>query len=72
MSEHVSQHYRKAIVISPWWAGIISTIIAAGFLSCTAFAFNAYADLLKLKDTVRELKEANLDKRLTRIEDKLD
>lgn len=74
MAQAPAQHHphRRAIIISPWWAGIISSVIAAGFFSCIAFAFTAYADMVKLKETVKELKEAQLDKRLTRIEDKID
>lgn len=64
--------HRKAIVISPWWAGIIATIIASGMISCFTFVFSANAQLSVMQNDVNDIKQAKLDVRLTRMEEKLD
>lgn len=69
---NTTTHHRKAIIISPWWAGVIASIIASGMISCFAFVFSANAQLAVMQNDMNDIKKSDLPQRLSRMEEKLD
>lgn len=59
----------KALVISRFWAGIMSTVVAAAVVGGFAYAWNANAQIAVLQHDVTQITSANLDMRLTRLEE---
>lgn len=59
----------KAIVINKFWMGIISMLIGAILIGGFTYAWNANAQIAVLQHDVNDLKSANIDQRLTRIEE---
>lgn len=61
----------KALIVSRFWAGIMSTVVAALVIGGFAYAWNANAQTAVLQRDVAAITNANLDIRLTRMEEQL-
>lgn len=71
--------HSKALIISPWWAGIFASCITAGMIGLAAFVIDAKAQIavtnnqiIALKQDVSDIKDTKIEPRLTRIETKMD
>ena len=58
----------KAFIISKQWAGIFTAIITAGIIGASTTALNAYAQMEVMRKDVEQMKSANLEPRVTVIE----
>lgn len=58
----------KPIQISAWWAGLLASLLSAGILGGIAYAVEANADLRVVQNDVKEIKDANLEHRLSTID----
>lgn len=67
----MSQISRKALVISPWWAGIFSAVFISSIIGFITYAWNANASFAVLQQDVSEIKKAELPIRLARMEEQL-
>lgn len=72
-------HHTKAIIISPYWAGILASLITSGFLGSFIFVFNANAQIAvtnnkiaRLQQDLVEIKDTKIEPRLASIEAKVD
>ena len=62
----------RAIVINKQWAGVLTACLAALIIGGVSYAWAANAKDAVLQRDVAELKQANLDVRLARMEEKID
>jgi protein involved in polysaccharide export with SLBB domain len=58
----------KALVVSPFFATIFATIAAGGLAGGMTYAWNTNADFAVLQRDVKQIKDANLDVRMSVIE----
>lgn len=68
LQEH---HGKKVVAISSWWAGIFAVLMAAFICSTAAYALSFPTDYAMLKESVKIITDANLDKRMTVMEEKM-
>lgn len=75
----MNAHHSKAIIISPYWAGIIASLITSGFLGSFVFVFNANAQIAvtnnkiaTLQQDLADIKDTKIEPRLASIETKVD
>lgn len=64
----MSSSNSKAIIISGAWASILTTVAGAIIISGLAYAWNTNADLAVLQRDVKQIKDANLDVRMSVME----
>ena len=64
----MQQQHRKALVISPFFATIFSSIAIATMIGGISYAWNSNADLAVLQRDVKQIKDANLDVRISVME----
>ncbi len=64
--------HEKAIVITRFWANLYGSILFAILLGGFTYAWAANAQIAVLQRDVNDLKQANIDVRLARMEEKLD
>ncbi len=62
----------KAFIVSKFWAGIFSSIIATSFIGGLAYAWSANAQIAVMQRDINNITDAKLDMRLTRMEEKID
>lgn len=62
----------RAVVINRQWAGVFAALFVALFVGTVSYAWSANAQIAVLQHDVNDLKEAKLDVRLARMEEKLD
>ncbi|TVL97179.1 MAG: hypothetical protein CV087_22710 [Candidatus Brocadia sp. WS118] len=59
---------RKAIIIHPVFATVLSSIAISAILGGVGYAWNTNADMAVLQRDVKQIKDANLDVRLSVME----
>lgn len=64
--------HEKAIVITRFWANLYGALLCAFITGAIAYAWSANAQIAVLQRDVNEIKDAKLDVRLARMEEKLD
>jgi len=71
--------HERALVVSKFWAGILSTVIGALVVGVVGYAVTANADAAATAEKIKTLqadmdsiKKAQLDVRLARMEEKID
>ena len=62
----------RAIILNRYWAGLLSSLLAALVIGGLGYAWNANAQIAVLRSDVDDLKKAELASRLSRMEGKLD
>lgn len=62
----------RALVVNRQWAGIFAALFVALMLGTVSYAWSANAQIAVMQHDVNELKDARLDVRLARMEEKLD
>lgn len=60
--------HRKALIISPFFAAIFATLGASMIAGGVGYAWNTNADFAILQRDVKQIKDANLDVRMSVIE----
>lgn len=58
----------KALVISPLFASVFATIASGAIIGGVGYAWNANADLAVLQRDIKQIKDANLDVRMSVME----
>lgn len=61
----------KAVIVTRFWAGIISSVVAAAVIGGFCYAWNANAQIAVLQRDVNEINSARLDMRLVRLEEQV-
>lgn len=68
MGKYMQQQHRKALVVSPFFATILSSVAVTAVIGGIGYAWNANADLAVLQRDVKQIKDANLDVRISVME----
>lgn len=61
----------KALIINKFWASVLASVIGSAIIGGVAYAWTANANIAVLQNDVRQIQAANLDTRLTRMEEQI-
>lgn len=61
----------KALIINKFWASVLTSVIGSAIIGGIAYAWTANASIAVLQNDVRQIQAANLDTRLTRMEEQI-
>lgn len=64
--------HERAVIVSRQWAAIFAALFISLVVATISYAWSANAQIAVLQDDVNDLKDAKLDIRLARMEEKLD